>query len=215
MSTYASTGRTNQKQRTRIALVDKATEMVRQGRTPTVTEVAEAALISKSTAYRYFPSQEMLLIEVALNEVVKEELDRLYAASEQPGTPQERLDAVIRGDYAMQIRHEDAIRRAVAALIVRDAPESAVRERRPGNRKRYVAQALDGVHDDLGEERFGRLLNALAMCMGIESLIVLKDICGLSDVEAEDVRHWATQTLLEGALREAASPAATSAETSG
>ncbi len=31
---------------------------MRRGETPTVAEVAEAALISKSTAYRYFPSQE-------------------------------------------------------------------------------------------------------------------------------------------------------------
>src|SRR5688572_18579946 len=112
MSTYEQTGRTHQKQRTRRALVEKATELVRQGRTPTVAEVADAALISKSTAYRYFPSQGLLLVEVALSELVQEDIDALYLASEQPGTPQERLDSAIRGDFAMQIRHEDAIRRA-------------------------------------------------------------------------------------------------------
>jgi hypothetical protein len=54
----------------------------------------------------------------------------------------------------------------------------------------------------LGDERFERLLLALAMCMGIESesVIVLKDICGLSDAEAEEVKHWATQALLEALL---------------
>jgi AcrR family transcriptional regulator len=202
MSSYVATGRTNQKLRTRRALIDKATELVRLGRTPTVAEVAEAALISKSTAYRYFPSQELLLVEVALDEVVRDDLDALYLASELPGSPQQRLDAVIRGDFTMQIRHEDAVRRAVAAWIVRDAPSSATRVRRPGNRLRYVARALDEVADQLGEERFERLLHAIAMCMGIESVIVLMDICGLSETEAESVKRWAVQTLLEASLRD-------------
>ena len=203
MNTYASTGRTNQKQRTRQALIAKATELVRQGLTPTVAEVAEAALISKSTAYRYFPSQELLLVEVDLNEVVKDQMAALYAASEGPGTPQQRLDAIIRSEFAMHLRHEDAIRRAVASWIVRAAPESAERVRRPGNRLRYMAQALGAVRDDLGEARFERLLHAIAMCMGMESMMVLKDICGLADDEAEEVKRWATQALLDAALREA------------
>jgi AcrR family transcriptional regulator len=206
MGTYEATGRTNQKQRTRQALVDKATEMVRDGRTPTVAEVAEAALISKSTAYRYFPSQQLLLVEVNLTEVVRQDLEALYAASEQPGTPQERLDAAVRGDFAMQLRHEDAIRLAVAAWIVRDAPSSAARVRRPGNRLNYVAKALGAVKDELGHERFERLLQALAMCMGIESVIVLKDICGLPDEEAEAVKLWAVRALLNASLSEISHP---------
>ena len=203
MSTYEATGRTNQKQRTRQALIAKATELVREGLTPTVAEVAEAALISKSTAYRYFPSQELLMVEIRLEEVVKDEMAALYAASERPGTPQQRLDAIIRSEFAMNIRHEDAIRRAVAAMMVRDAPESAEQVRRPGNRLRYMAKALDAVRIDLGEARFERLLQALAMCMGMESTTVLKDICGLANDEAEAVKLWATQALLDAALREA------------
>lgn len=203
MNTYADTGRTNQKQRTRQALIAKATELVRQGLTPTVAEVAEAALVSKSTAYRYFPSQELLLVEVRLNEVVKDDIAALYAASERPGTPQQRLDAIIRSEFAMNLRHEDAIRRAVAASMVRDAPDSAERVRRPGNRLRYMAQALDAVRGDLGEVRFERLLHAIVMCMGMESLMVLKDICGLTDDQAEAVKLWATQALLDAALRDA------------
>jgi AcrR family transcriptional regulator len=39
---------------------------LRNGQQPTVTDAAEAAGISRATAYRYFPSQEMLWVEVAL-----------------------------------------------------------------------------------------------------------------------------------------------------
>ena len=113
---------------------------------------------------------------------------------------------MVRGDFAMQLRHEDAIRLAAAAWIVRDAPSSAARVRRPGNRLDYVARALDDVKDALGNERFGRLVQALAMCMGIESVIVLKDICGLPDEEAEAVTRWATRALLEASLDELPKP---------
>ena len=64
-----SKGRESQKKRTRKALVAAATALIRDGRQPTVAEVAEAAEISRATASRYFPSQEMLLAEVALFDV--------------------------------------------------------------------------------------------------------------------------------------------------
>ena len=58
-------GRVNQKERTRAALVDAATVLFREGSSPTVAEAAEKAKVSRATAYRYFPTQESLLLEVA------------------------------------------------------------------------------------------------------------------------------------------------------
>jgi AcrR family transcriptional regulator len=64
MSTaYERSGRTHQKARTRAALVAAARSLVAQGgATPTVEEAAAAAAVSRTTAYRYFPSQTALLI---------------------------------------------------------------------------------------------------------------------------------------------------------
>ncbi|MET0826166.1 MAG: TetR family transcriptional regulator, partial [Acidimicrobiales bacterium] len=61
-ASYESTGRTGQKQRTRDALVTAARGLVADGRTPTVEETAEAAGISRTTAYRYFSNQRSLLV---------------------------------------------------------------------------------------------------------------------------------------------------------
>ena len=48
-----SSGRVNQKTRTRNAIVQAAAELSRTGREVTMPEVAKAALVSEATAYRY------------------------------------------------------------------------------------------------------------------------------------------------------------------
>ena len=57
--------RANQKERTRSAIVEAATRILRGGATPSVAAAAEAAKVSRATAYRYFPTPESLHIEVA------------------------------------------------------------------------------------------------------------------------------------------------------
>src|SRR5207302_11507963 len=59
---YELSGRTRQKQRTRSALVAAARDLVARGHTPTVDEAATIASVSRTTAYRYFPSQRALLV---------------------------------------------------------------------------------------------------------------------------------------------------------
>ena len=60
-------GRANQRRRTRKDLLEAAGRLLKDGRTPSLEEVAEAALVSRATAYRYFPSIEALLREAALD----------------------------------------------------------------------------------------------------------------------------------------------------
>src|SRR5690606_31559541 len=59
---YEMTGRSEQKMRTRRALVDAARELLAEGATPRVEDAAERAQVSRTTAYRYFPNQRALLL---------------------------------------------------------------------------------------------------------------------------------------------------------
>ena len=47
--------------RTRRLMLDTASRLMQAGATPSVSEVAEAAGVSRATAYRYFPSQAALV----------------------------------------------------------------------------------------------------------------------------------------------------------
>lgn len=210
MPSYDSSGRMNQKRRTRAALVAAAAEFVRIGQVPTVAQVAESALISKSTAYRYFPSQEALLAEALLNVVNRTDLEAVFVAARSTGTAAARLDAVVRADHALVVKHETAFRTAVRAMLAPRGDDPSEVPRRPGNRLHYLAEALAPLADQLGAERLQRLVIALAMCVGMESIMVTMDIAGLPLADAEAVKRWAAAALLEAALGEVSTTAPTS-----
>ena len=77
-------------ERTRAALIDAASRLLAGGRPATVEEAAEAAGVSRATAYRYFANQRALLVaahpEIAATSLLGEGA---------PGDPHERLDRTI------------------------------------------------------------------------------------------------------------------------
>src|SRR6202795_2487281 len=87
---YELEGRTDQKRRTRDALIAAARELVAGGVTLTVERAAEAASISRTTAYRYFPNQRSLL--VAAHPEIEA---RSLLPEVPPADPEARLDIVI------------------------------------------------------------------------------------------------------------------------
>ena len=114
---YELNGRTNQKRRTRDALVAAARSIVAEGRTPTVEEVAEAAAISRTTAYRYFPSQRALL-GAAHPETAVESL----LPDDAPDDVAARLDIVVAA-YTRTILDNESQQRTMLRLSLEADPE--------------------------------------------------------------------------------------------
>ena len=201
---YEYYGRINQKQRTRIALVNAAAALIESGATPTMAEIAEEAGVAKSTAYRYFPSQDALVAEVLLNKSVSQDAAAIDAVAKSPGTGEARLDAVIRADHNLVIQHEHAFRTALRVMIAptTDDDGEEIVPHRPGNRLRYLSEALAPLEDQMTAAQMERLVMTLTMCVGMESILALKDICGLSADEAVEVKCWAASALLRATLQE-------------
>lgn len=196
--TYESTGRTAQKMRTRKALVDAARALIVSGVTPTVEDAAAAASISRTTAYRYFPNQRDLLV-AAYPEI---EL-RSLLGNHPPDTVEARLDAVV-GEYLRQtIDNETALR---AALRLSLDPHETYREKlllRQGRVITWLKDALEPLRGRLSEQAVERLVYAIRAAAGIEALIWLCDIAGLSRDEAKGLMMWSARALLRSALAEA------------
>ena len=202
-------GRINQKRRTRAAILAAAVELLEGRQRPTVAEVADAALVSRATAYRYFPTQEYLLFEAAL-ESTRSDIDRELEENTLPEDPEARLEMLIDA-LQKRIIDKEAAFRTMLRLSLEQSPqegeqyggESVPSPRlRGGGRVRWIEKALAPVEERFEESDFRRLVAALSLCMGIEALVVLRDVCALESSEAEEVLRWAARTLLRSSLAE-------------
>ena len=73
-------------------------------------------------------------------------------------------------------------------------------------RRRWIEAALAPLRRRLDAPTLRRLEAALCLLIGIDAIVVLKDIAGLEREEALDVLAWAADVLTSGALAGAAVP---------
>jgi AcrR family transcriptional regulator len=201
--------RGRQKARTRAAIVEAAQRLRDEtGDTPTVAHAAAAAGVSRATAYRYFPTQEALDVEVTDVTPAVAATEAALAALDTDDVEQ-RLLALLDTFNPIAVEAEAHFRRALLVYLntwlrSRRAGEEppAVRE---GRRMRWLDEVLAPL-DDLNEEQRRRLQAGLALTLGMDSLVVMKDVCGLEDDEAFEVLRWAAVAILRAGLAEVATP---------
>ena len=196
MSTpYETGGRSAQKARTRDALVAAARHLVAAGVTPTVEDAAAAASISRTTAYRYFPNKRALLLaahpEIAATSMLP---------ANPPEDPAARLDAVVRNFSAMILDTEAQQRTMLRLSLEADAAERDALPLRQGRAIGWIAEALDGIRGDLPSQHFRQLVLSIRATIGIEAIVWLTDIAGLSRNDAVALTRWSAQALLRHAI---------------
>ncbi|MEE8376070.1 MAG: helix-turn-helix domain-containing protein [Acidimicrobiia bacterium] len=190
-------GRINQKTRTRRALIGAAEELIAEGEMPTLAEVAERALVSKTTAYRYFASAEDLIEEVFFDrdfpqaeDVLADEGDDL--ASRVLTIEEAFNDALLARETAMRV----IVRNALDMWLANDDDDPVYRV---GRRMALIDAAIDGA-EGADSATLRRLRNALALTIGPEAVIAARDVCGLNPSETRSLTRWATEALLNHAL---------------
>src|SRR6478672_6557370 len=91
-----SSDRHNQKRRTRKDLLQAASRLMKLGTKPDLEQIAEEAMVSRATAYRYFPGVEALLVEAALDMAAPEPGEALRGAPpEDPVARVQRVDSAL------------------------------------------------------------------------------------------------------------------------
>jgi AcrR family transcriptional regulator len=181
MTTQADTaggGRVNQKARTRAAIVAAARDLARRGAEITMPAVAQAALVSEATAYRYFPDLVSLLREA--DESDWPSPAEALAPVAHSDDPVERVgyaaEVLLRGVLARQ----SGVRAMIAGSITR--PEVAAR--RPGHRFGLIDEALAPLARRADPATVEQVRRDLAVVMSAEALFILTDLYGLAPDEA-------------------------------
>jgi AcrR family transcriptional regulator len=197
-------GRPNQKARTRKDLLRAAARLVKEGRTPTLEEVAQEALVSRATAYRYFPSIEALLVEAAVDVAVLEPDE--FFRDDASRDPVERLQRVETMLYDVIIANEPLLRTMLAHTVQQAAQgdEPGTTPKRQNRRTPLIEAALDPARDQFKPATLRMLTRALALIIGTEATIVVKDVLQLDDTEARKMKRWAIRALVEAARKPSA-----------
>ena len=193
--------------RMRRHILETAVRLMQGGLTPSVSDVAEAAEISRATAYRYFPTQAAML-----QAVVDEALGPVLGWSSDEKDPQRRVGDLFSFSYPRMLEYEATHRAALGLALGQWARRQAgtfgdeariVR----GNRKALVADALSPLRGRLAGGSFDKLAQSLSLIFGIEAIVVLKDLWNLPDDEASQVATWAAEALVRTSVADAeASP---------
>lgn len=192
--------RENQKARTRAALVSAASELLTAGGVPTVPEAAERARVSRATAYRYFPTQDALLMEVAGIGPTVAPVETMLAGLDTEEV-EERLLRLL--DTLNPIMAADEARGRAALRVyldtwLRNEDAPLLRE---GRRMRWLDVVLEPARDRLSAPDYERLRAALALTMSIDAIVVLRDVCHIrDDAELLEILRWTATAILRTAL---------------
>ncbi len=192
---YESIGRIAQKSRTRVALLAAARELLAAGLSPKVEDAAERAGISRTTAYRYFPSQRSLLL-AAHPTIAPETLLPVDA----PADPKARLDVLMTAFTDYNFTWESQLRTALRLSLEPAADQPALRQ---GHAIGWIAEALTPLRETHPRIDIQRLATAIRSATGIEALIWLIDIAGYTREQAAATVKTTAQALLDAALLDA------------
>ncbi len=192
---YELSGRTRQKQRTRSALVVAARDLVARGHTPTVDEAATIASVSRTTAYRYFPNQRALL--VAAHPEIEA---RSLLPETAPSDVVARLDAVVMAFLHLIVDTEAQQRTMLRLSLDPDPDHRGELPLRKGRAIGWIGEALSPLRGVMSAHDMRRLIFAIRSAAGIEALVWLTDIAGLSRKEAVQLMRWSAGALLRSAM---------------
>jgi AcrR family transcriptional regulator len=194
-------GRPNQKSRTRKDLLHAASRLVKQGRKPSLDEVAAEALVSRATAYRYFPRVEALLLEASLDLAVPDPDELLR--DESPDDPVARVERVDSALHEMMLANEPQLRMMLMHALEHglDGAAETSLPARQNRRTPLIEAALEPARKQFRPADLKMLSKALALIIGTEAMVVFKDVLRIEDAEARKVKRWAIRALVEAAKK--------------
>ena len=192
---YLHTGRTNQKARTRDAVIAAARQLLAEGVTPTVEAAAAEVSVGRTTAYRYFPNSRALLAAT-----YPEIEERSLLGPDSPEDPLARLEIMAESFTRQILEHEPELRAQLRLALEGEPAGGESLPFRRGRRIRWIEEALSPLEGRMPEGELGRLVLGIGATLGIEAKVWLTELGGLSREEAVEVMRSNARTLLRSAL---------------
>jgi AcrR family transcriptional regulator len=189
------------KERTLRLLREAARELLRTGGPLTVPAAAELAGVSRATAYRYFPTNDSVVLHatMSLADNPLDDTDWAAPAPTSAGDLGARSADLVRATAAWAFEHETELR-TMLRLSLEPEREHVQPRRGLTNRGRWIAALLEGLPTDVPPHARDRLASALVPLFGSDAIVWTTDIVGLPRDQAIDLLAWMAQVLVKATL---------------
>ena len=161
-------------------------------------DIADKANVSRATIYRYFPSVELLITEASLDIHHQSPDELLVEVKDMPLN--DRIFYIQNYYNQLAQDHELVFRRYLSTVLT----ESITSKKKIRGLRRLESMkiALQPFKKDMPTDQFENLINISALLMGIDSLIVTKDVCDLSNAESNKLLKWGIDMILKNLSRD-------------
>ena len=175
---------------------------------------ADLAGVSRATAYRYFPSNEAVVMHATMP-LLEEAGTRLQPPEPKETSPREvpeQASALVRTMAGWAFDHENELRTLLRLSL---APERANDTPRRGstNRETWIASLIERLPEHVSEPARERLAAALVPLFGADAVVWTTDIAQLDRDTAVDVMAWMAAALVQATIDDSrgSAPAASTA----
>lgn len=187
---YVKKGRTNQKLETRGKILLSAQHYLNKGLEFNLEDIAKKTGISRATIYRYFSNADVLAAEAALD--ISTKSPESICESLHGKDLVEKFLGIQEYYNSLAVNHEKLFRKYISTFL----DSSTSTPKRGARRKITLQMVLEKTNYSNKEKK--DLSNLLTILMGIEPLIVTKDVCGLNNSESLELLKWGMELMLRG-----------------
>ena len=187
---YLNSGRTNQKLETRNRILVSAQYYINKGLEFNLEDIAKKTGISRATIYRYFSNIDILAAEAGLD-FSTESPENLFNNLKGNEIHDKILEIQ---DYynKLALDHENLFRKYISVVL--DSNTSTIK--RGARRTMTLKMALEETNFTQKEKE--NLSNLFTILMGIEPLIVTKDVCNLNNKDSIELMKWGINLIFKG-----------------
>lgn len=188
------TGRIEQKTKTKSKILHVAKKLLQKETSITLEDVANQANISRATIYRYYSNVDILTMEASL-EIYHKSTDKFFDEVKEKSF-EDRILYIQEQYNNFAQQNETVFRRYLSAVLTESI--STKEKLRSARRVKTLKKVLKPFESEIDGTSLNHLINSASILMGIDALVVCKDVCDLNNQEADETLQWALKMILKG-----------------
>ncbi len=188
-------GRKQQKLNTRTKILRAANKLSKQKRPLSMEDIASEAGISRATIYRYYSNTDSIATELILQlnvpngETLTEKFKDKGLLDALLGIQETYLDFIF--------KNENPSKKFLGAILSSSDPKLE----RGQNRITAIRNFFAANDTALTKQEQEKLATIAVLLMGIEALLVTKDVCGLDHEQSGETLRWGLEMVVKGCVK--------------